>query len=633
MAGLLSLQRTAGNRATVAMVARLADATRTARRPVQREDESPGREGGDREQPSDRRRETAGTRIERSTGRGPAPAAAPVGVSRLQRMFLESDDAEERFGAAFLEGKLDKQLPELNAQVAGLPDEPREWMEGLTLETKLSLLHQLGDRGDATIIVRICRGLVERPPGRYPDPNDDAACWRFLLEMAAANAVPKGLGTVPEWVAELKKIYNEADLRALEHDAEGFHLATEAGRRHLAGMRSEVRRVVRRPGDEPGDPRLVMAYLTSELTDWLRTLYQRAASSLGLTDYVLMAVGSAGREEMFPRSDVDYTVLVKALTKKVEAVDDVIALQLKLIGEPALDQFVKGTPEDVAAEHLVTKRDVLLDARVLHAEGPGGRELEKRYYESRHRLLGDEARRHRDATALIDTQSTNFAPPASDRKSKDRDVKKDLLRLPVFTTRNLCLYYGRETEQLNVWDRVADLVKHGIMSRKVADGIVRVVVFASELRLKLHDLYGSENETFRLEEGGSYRGYVLSESEKLEYLACVKINGDLHELAQAFSGARSMTLERLREGAKEKETTKTHETGVLRGSKVRTTEITRPDADVAILEEAFSEGDEVNFRRLTLGGEVFIVQPDGVLKTEKGDRKYIASEDNPFART
>jgi hypothetical protein len=176
-----------------------------------------------------------------------------------------------------------------------------------TLETKLSLLHQVGDRGDPDIVVRICTALLERPPVRYPESSDAAACWRFLLEMARPAAIPRALGMLgklPEWVAKLKKIYEDADVHALESDVEGFHRATEAGRRHLA----EIRTVAGAPEPVERDPRLVMRYLTNELTAWLLSLYRRSASSLGLTDYVLMAVGSAAFPQSRPHSKpLDHT--------------------------------------------------------------------------------------------------------------------------------------------------------------------------------------------------------------------------------------------------------------------------------------------------------------------------------------
>ncbi len=602
----------------------------------------------------DHRRGTRADEIELSTIRGPFPGAtsvldlqrqvgnravtALIGGARLQRMFLESGAAEAAFGSGFLDAHLDERLPEINSLIARLPDEPRAWMEGLKLEIKLSLLHQVGDRGDADIVVRICTALVQRPPVGYPDLSDGATCWRFLLEMARPDAIPKDLGMLgrlPEWVAKLKKIYEDADVRALERDLEGFHRATEAGRRHLADVRSFVGKPEVASGE--GDPRAVMKFLTNELTAWLLTVYRGAASSLGLTDYVLMAVGSVGREEMFPRSDVDYTVLVNALTAKVSAVDAVIALQLKLMGEPELDPIGKGTAQDVATEHVVTKRDVLLDARTLHAEGAGGTQLEKTYYETRHRELGQEARRLEIATALIDTESTKFSPKSDYLRWDDKDVKKGLLRLPTFTTRNLGFYYGREIEQLNVWDRVADLVEQKILSKELGQRIIKVVNFASNLRIKLHNFYKSENDTFRLREDAEsdadYKGYVLAPWEEKEYKECVAVNEDLYRRSQAFTLPRSMTLAKLREGATEESATDAMGTGVYRDTIVRSTTMKLADGRVAILREQILDTPErlVIGRRVELAGVDYTVQPDGVLKGEGGKRIYIPSQDNPFA--
>ena len=560
---------------------------------------------------------------------------ALIGGARLQRMFLESGAAEAAFGSGFLDAHLDERLPEINSLIAQLPDEPRTWMEHLKLEIKLSLLHQVGDRGDADIVARICTALVQRPPVRYPDLSDGATCWRFLLEIARPDAIPKDLGWLLPWITKLKEIYAEADVRALERDIEGFHRFTELGRRHLADIRSFVGK--REAESVEADPRPVMKFLTTELTVWLLTLYRRAAASLGLTDYTLMAVGSVGREEMFPRSDVDYTVLVNALTAKVSAVDALIAFQLKLMGEPDLDPIGKGTAEEVATEHVVTKRDVLLDARTLHAEGAGGRQLEKTYYETRRRELRQEARRLETATALIDTESTKFSPKSDYLRWDDKDVKKGLLRLPTFTTRNLGFYYGREIEQLNVWDRVADLVEQKLLSKELGQRIIRVVNFASNLRIKLHNFYKSENDTFRLREDAEsdadYKGYVLAPWEEKEYKECVAVNEDLYRRSQAFTLPRSMTLAKLREGATEESATEAMGTGVYRDTIVRSTTMKLADGRVAILREQILDIPErlVIGRRVELAGVDYTVQPDGVLKGEGGKRIYIPSQDNPFA--
>jgi hypothetical protein len=549
----------------------------------------------------------------------------------LQRDFLEAGAAKTAFGPAFMDAHLDERLPEINALVARLPAESRQWMESLSSSTKMSLLHQVGENG-IDIVKRLAQRFATKPPVRYPKPADDGACWRFLLEMAKPDTIPGDLGMLgrlPEWVAKLKQIYAQADVHALERDLEGFHRSTEEGRGHLAAVRTFAAEVEETGNTE--QPQIVMSYLTRELSLWLKTLYTGAAGKLGLTDYVLLGVGSVGRDEMFPRSDVDYSVLVSVLTPKVRAVDALISLQLKEMGEPELDELSKGPPGEVAEEHLVSKRDVLLDARTLHVQG-SGKQLETAYYEARSKHVGKQRQREETATILIDTQSTKFAPTSEYLKYDDKDVKKGLLRLPTFITRNLGLFYGRETAQLDVWTRVADLVEIKALSKELAARILFVVDFASTLRIKLHNLYKSEDETFRLKADvdDDYKGYVLNASEEEQFLKCKAINEDLFARSKQFAAARFVTLEMLRKGAAEEEPTSAPGTGKDRGTTVHTTKLKLADGRIAFYEEIRVDTFVV-YKRVRLKGVTYLVEPSGALRDDSGQALQQPSQDNPFA--
>lgn len=583
--------------------------------------------------PALRRRDTGAEALDalrRRASRG-APTA---GAGPIRRLFLATDVARTAFGDGFLDAHLDERLPAVNDLVAGLPDAQRIWMENLDRATKLSLLHQVGDRKSTDIVQRICDGLTKRDPSSFPDPAIDAVAWPFLLEIARPDGIPQDmgmLGKLPEWVSELRKVYAEADVRALERDIEGFHRAAERGREHLA----TVRAAVAASGDE-GEPRIVMSYLTRELSSWLLNLYKGAASSLGLTDYALLAVGSVGREEMFPRSDVDYTVLVTTLTAKVAAVDKLISMQLQLMGEPELDEIGKGDPSAVAKEHVVSKRDILLDARTLHAEGAGGKKLEQDYFASRGKEMGNAPRRQEAATALIDTEGGKFAPSSEYLRGPDKDVKKGLLRLPTFVTRNLGFYFDRQIDQLNVWDRIKDLVEQKILSKELGDQMIQVVNFASSLRIKLHSHYGAENEVFRLRKDvdARYHGYVLTEAEEATFSRCVDINTDLQARSQRFTLARSMTLPALRQGADELPPVVVVGTGRDLGVTTRTTQMTLADGRAATLTEEMETGQEVpDFTLLVIDGEKHVVEPGSAIikRLKDGKRIYNPSLDNPFS--
>lgn len=560
------------------------------------------------------------------------PWAAPV----LQALFLDPQAAREAFGAAYQDAHLDERLLALNQIVSTLPDGPRQWLESLSRATRLSLLQQAGAQGNG-LMQRICQNLVARPPVYWPDPRDDSVAWRFLLEVAKP-ALPKTdlgmLGRLPDWVATLREIYTKAEVHILERDLQAFHASAEAGRRHLADVRSFVADL----GDDTvqEQPQQIMVYLTRELTGWLATLYRGSASALGLQDYALLAVGSVGRDEMFPRSDLDYTVLVNVLTDKVGAVDEMIALSLKLMGEPALDEIGKGPPQDVALEHVVTKRDVLLDARTLHQEGTGGQLLAENYYQTRAHALSDEARRHQTATMLIDTESKKFSAKSAYLSEDDKDVKKGLLRQPTFTVRNLAFYYGREGGGLSVWDRVADLQQAGVLSRPLAERILKVVNFASSLRIRLHNFYQAENEVFRVPGDATpdYKGYVLTESEEAEFHECVEINRELEKRSEKFTIARSQTLAGLRVGAQEQVPTEADADpqGPDRGTRIRSTVMVLVDGRTAVLQEQISAGDVIS-RRVQLDGGEYWVQPDDVLKPKSSGTKqlYSPSTANPFS--
>ncbi len=584
--------------------------------------------------------ETADRVMDALHARVPAPSrrsaglVQPAGAGSVRRLFLATGAAQTAFGEGFMDAHLDEWLPAVNKLVAGLPDAQRLWMENLAEATKFSLLHQVGDRRSTDIVERICGSLTKRDPSSLPNPSIDAVAWPFLLEVARPDRVPEDmgmLGKLPTWVAKLRQVYADAEVRALERDIEGFHRAAERGREHLA----TVRAAAASPGTQD-EPRAVMSYLTKELSAWLLNLYRGAASSLGLTEYALLAVGSVGREEMFPRSDVDYTVLVDALTTKVAAVDMLISMQLQLMGEPQLDEIGKGDPSTVAKEHVVSKRDILLDARTLHAEGAGGRKLEQDYFASRRHEMANAPRRHEAATALIDTEGGKFAPSSEYLRGPDKDVKKGLLRLPTFVTRNLGFYFDRQIEQLNVWDRVKDLVEQGILSKALGDQMIEVVNFASSLRIKLHSHYHAENDTFRLraDAGPSYRGYVLTASEESTFQRCVAINTDLQTRSQRFTLARSMTLPALRKGAVEEPPTVEMGTGRSQDVTTRITRMKLADGREATLkEETWKDEDEPYTTMITLDGVVHVVEPvtQIIKRLKDGKRIYNPSIDNPFA--
>lgn len=373
--------------------------------------------------------------------------------------------------------------------------------------------------------------------------------------------------------------------------------------------------------------RFILCDLTKQLEFFLTKMYQMAARSKGLEDYSLLAVGSMARSEIFPFSDLDYAILF-ARTKRnlnlVEEVENYINLRLSLMGEPALDAIGQGSGEDVAKEHVTTKRDVLMDARVLHTTGGVGAMNEGAYYTTRSEELDKSEEREKNATALLDSESTKFSTKSGYLKYDTKDAKKGLLRMPVFMVRNLCFYFNLPFDPLNVWGRVNELVDKKYLHENLANEILQLVEFGSTLRLKLHHYYGEEKEEFMLngkpEQPNVYR---LSSEEQSQYDKIFPLLEKIESKSKSFAGARAVNLDDLVKGGMqvkdEKKDDEIYEEWKLSND------------DILTIQKYLDEG-EVYATFVKLNGENYTVDAvTGALKNSRGLQIFKTSSENPFA--
>jgi hypothetical protein len=443
------------------------------------------------------------------------------------------DAAAADFGTVEPE-QLAKLVDQANQLVRTLPPAMQRWMQGLTRPVRNQLLHQVVNDGQVGAIARICVGLRAEPPTSLPDPAQEKDC----LELLRYAARDRG-----------QDVSRPGD-RKLQTEMTALC-------RHINQARAFLEGVRRQAASAEGAARKTVLQISNNIEVFLTQMYSQAASQCGLSDYSLLAVGSLGRGEVFPYSDLDYSlVAIDAAEGKLDEVERYLNWLLGAMGEGQLDAIGKGEPEAVAERHMKTDRDVLLDARVILRVGEKGEQAADEYLEAIAEYVEDAPARMAAMLNTLAIEKEKFDPVNSVYISKAaKDVKKGLLRLPTFTIRTLIAFYGLGNAPKDLEGRCDALVGAGLIGGNFARDVKKVVEFATRLRLKLHNYYKAENETFYLPADAAQAPhatpapYVLSASEVAEFEAAQRINIDIYQRVDRLTQARYLNAKELLQGA------------------------------------------------------------------------------------
>jgi hypothetical protein len=523
---------------------------------------------------------------------------------------FSADAAVADFGTVEPE-KLSKLVEQANQLVRTLPPALQRWMQDLTRPLRNQLLHQAINDGNVGAIARICVGLRAEPPASLPDPAKEKDCLE-LLRYAARDRSQDASQPAD------RKL--QAGMAALCRHINQARAFLEGVRRQAASAETPARKTVLQISDN------IEVFLTQ--------MYSQAASQCGLSDYSLLAVGSLGRGEVFPYSDLDYSlVAIETAEEKLDEVERYLNWLLGAMGEGKLDAIGKGDPEAVAERHMKTDRDVLLDARVILSVGAKGEQAADEYLDAIAQYVEDAPVRMAAMLNTLAIGKEKFDPVNSVYISKAaKDVKKGLLRLPTFTIRTLIAFYGLGNAPKDLEGRCDALVKAGLIGANFSRDVKKVVEFATRLRLKLHNHYKAENETFYLPADAPQAPqttpapYVLSASEAVEFEAAQRINIDIYQRVSRLTQARYLNAKELLQGAT---------LGAPRMEKgFRFTEVTNmaPLPGKAATMKEFLIDDTVIARYFTIDGiEYTAKQVEGEIRATSGQTPLFRESDlKPF---
>jgi predicted nucleotidyltransferase len=412
-------------------------------------------------------------------------------------------------------------LGEANQFVAAVDSGTRAWLQGLSPGAKAWLITQLKTQGTQEVS-KIMIGLCFQGDTSRPDPNSAEA-----LEWLKASLAPQG-----------------PPMPTVDATRSMTALVSEIGT-----LRAYLKGVQLRAEKSTGDVSVTLKEISMYMEMLLARMFREAASEYGLSNYALLSVGSMARGEMFPHSDVDYSlVYIGHAKEKVKEIHRFVDWQLRLLGtegsgirREGLDGIGVGNPEMVARQHVTDVKDVLLDAKVIAQVHDADNDAWDDYQQAVQNLCSNDEERKQVALKLLAEESRKFHPTDSDyMKNADKDAKKGLLRLPIFVARNVCLYLNiHDATELS--DRLDKIVERNFMSPSVRGGFDYVVNYASELRKTLHAHYGKEEERFYLSEDAKESSphkdsmgetpYILPAPKRGGFDRCISINTQLFQRA------------------------------------------------------------------------------------------------------
>ena len=247
--------------------------------------------------------------------------------------------------------------------------------------------------------------------------------------------------------------------------------------------------------------------------------------------YAILGLGSMGRLEMGPFSDIELAILVENKDKKIVSYFDKLLQMFELkvisIGETQFKILNKGkssitkngfcldsggnTPihkseligtvyELIEFQALDKFKDDLILSNVLKTTTliQGDEKLFTLYIQQLNSELDIEANtgykvRMEHALHLMEGDILEFEPRlGKDKQSNQFHIKKEIYRLPNNLVSYLSLYYGIEKQ--NSWDKLDALLAKRFVSEHAYENVKILLDFGTIMRVKTHLFYGCENE-------------------------------------------------------------------------------------------------------------------------------------------
>jgi tetratricopeptide (TPR) repeat protein len=247
-----------------------------------------------------------------------------------------------------------------------------------------------------------------------------------------------------------------------------------------------------------------------------------------------MSLGSLGRNEMSPFSDLEFALLVAANTpanllyfrRMVKCLEmRVINLgetEFKILNNGHESPTVRGfsfddggntplgkqgyvelvaTPKDLSRfqSEKFYKEDLIL-SNVLRTSGllSGSKVLHQEYVQAVNGILSGESKklqltaRQERALNILAGHLTQFEPKIDSEKEKTPvfNIKEELYRLPTFLIAGLADYFGIERQ--STWDKLDALVAENILSDEGAGNLSAALSDIMSLRIRSHLHYGQE---------------------------------------------------------------------------------------------------------------------------------------------
>ncbi|MBA8667806.1 tetratricopeptide repeat protein [Holosporaceae bacterium 'Namur'] len=318
----------------------------------------------------------------------------------------------------------------------------------------------------------------------------------------------------------------------------------------------------------------ILKHNTSSTITILASMISDCINLLGTPpcDYAILGLGSMGREEMGPFSDIEYAIAVEINTQETHKyfyqLIDLLELKVIALGETAFSFPFKKTPISITkrgfgldgggtpkgrSELFGTVRELSLWHNTKKFEEDllpsnmlktvilihGSEILLNQYEKETQRILSSIEKegwlgskkhyvREGQALSLMEGDIRQFGPRLGTEKTeKYFNIKMELYRLAINLIAYLALYYGIEGK--NSWDRLDQLLKLGIINAKAYTNLNKLINFATRMRVKTHLFYGQEEENI-------YHKLLIKESlEKLEINNIYEINDEeLKQLEECY---------------------------------------------------------------------------------------------------
>jgi tetratricopeptide (TPR) repeat protein len=416
----------------------------------------------------------------------------------------------------------------------------------------------------------------------------------LALFQNATTSDPKAQQIVLSYMAEVERRFLEKECQVKASPKPEIYLSR---RKQLQTLRNSVQTQLERHYSLQNDllefSRNVLSDFSSAIGNFLQEILKSGHLILGKPpcEYTLIGLGSLGRREMSPYSDLEFALLVKKnspenleyfrkLVKWLEI--QVIHLgetEIKILehgftspvrrgfsfddggntplGKQSYVELIK-TPEEMA--QFQTERfysEDLILSNVLRTAGvlTGEESLFKSYLKSMRGILSTKPAHapftlaQLRALNIIQGHLVEFEPEVGSKKEETPlfDIKLELYRLHSFLIAGLAEYFG--IEEQNTWDKLDALAKKKILSPPGAQNLREALAKIMRLRIQCHLHYGREcDEAYHpamqkkdLPRERIRQAFILSDAMIEEMIKIFRVMLPLHRLFKEVSRTHDFT--------------------------------------------------------------------------------------------